>query len=129
MPPDFLTRSSRELVIAGALAGALAASAGHLAFGAGVAAGAVWGAANLLALALFLRMEVGRRSRRRRRDRVFYLLAVLKFPVLYGAGFALLRWGRLPAEGLLAGFTLLFLMWTAQAVWTVIRQPMLYRKP
>lgn len=117
------------MVVAGSLAGAMAAVAGHPLFGAGMAAGAVWGAANLQALAAFLRMEVGRRNVGRRRNAVFYLYAVLKFPVLYGAGYALLRWGRLPALGLLTGFTLLLVMWTVQAAWILLREPVLDRNP
>jgi hypothetical protein len=83
-------------------------------FGAGILAGAVWGCLNLLFLANLV-TEVFSPGREVRKGRVI-LIAVVKFPLLYATGYLLLRIRYFPAESLVAGFTLLFVVMFLKAM-------------
>lgn len=89
----------------------LATAAGVLAAGhapraaAGVAVGAAWLALNLTLLFRLLEIGIGGGPKAPgKRDRIL-LYSVLKFPVLYVAGYFLLRSGFFPALSLVAGLT------------------------
>ena len=83
-------------------------------FGAGIVAGAIWGSLNLLSLTHLI-TEVFSPGREIRKRRVI-LIALVKFPLLYAAGYLLLRIDYFPAESLLIGFTLLFLVMFLKAM-------------
>ena len=94
---------------------------GYAAAGAGVAAGAAWGAANVWAMTGLLKaVTMGEGNGPSRR--ALLLWGVVKFPLLYGGGYLILRWGRMPVESLLGGFSLLFLVWGGEAIWRSIAQ-------
>ena len=110
---EFLRRTRTETLVVGALAGGLFVLLGYRAAGAGILVGAAWGAANLWALTGLLRVVTRRDGGATRRS--LLLWGGAKFPLLYGGGYAILRWGKMPAESLLAGFSLLFLVWGIEA--------------
>jgi hypothetical protein len=83
-------------------------------FGAGILAGAIWGSLNLLFLTHLI-TEVFSPGREVRKGKVI-LIALVKFPLLYAAGFLLLRINYFPAESLLIGFTLLFVVMFLKAM-------------
>jgi hypothetical protein len=83
-------------------------------FGAGVLAGAIWGSLNLLFLTHLI-TEVFSPGREVRKRKVI-LIALVKFPLLYAAGYLLLRIDYFPAESLLIGFTLLFVVMFLKAM-------------
>jgi hypothetical protein len=118
---EFLRRTRVETLVIGALAGAVVALLGHRAVGAGILVGAAWGAANLWGLARLLRMLTRREGEASRR--MLLLWSAVKFPLLYGAGYAILRWGRMPVESLLGGFSLLFMVWGVEAAVRSLRTP------
>ena len=76
-------------------------------FGLGVFFGSAWGIANLhflreLVVAVVTPDEIDRRK--------VVLLALVKFPVLYFAGYLLLKFGGLSVLSFLIGFSLLFVV-------------------
>lgn len=83
-------------------------------FGAGITAGAIWGCLNLLFLTNLI-IEIFSPGMEVRKGRVI-LIAVVKFPLLYAAGYLLLRIDYFPAESLLIGFTLPFVVMFLKAM-------------
>jgi len=83
-------------------------------FGGGILAGAVWGSLNLLFLTSLV-TEIFSPGKEVRKGRVI-LIAVVKFPLLYAAGYALLAVKYFPPESLLIGFTLLFVVMFLKAM-------------
>lgn len=65
------------------------------------AAGCAWSLANVLLLRVLARLVFGSSDRR---GLAIAALLVVKVPVLYGIGYALLLWERFPAGWLLGGF-------------------------
>ncbi len=89
----------------------LSAAAASLAFGAplfaaGLLAGAAWIFLN--SYFLFRLVHVGLEPKARVKDRIL-LFSILKFPVLYVAGFFILKSRVYPVYGILAGLTLFLL--------------------
>jgi len=113
---EFLRRTELETLAVGLVAGLVAWMLGHPAVGAGLLVGAAWGAANLWAFSTLLLREVKRRATGGPLRSVLPW-ALVKFPLLYGGGYLILRWGRMPAASLLGGFSLLFFVWFAEATW------------
>jgi hypothetical protein len=113
---EALRRAELATLALGVLTGAVVAIIGSPAFGAGIAVGAAWAAANLWALAGLLRQEIRRRNGTA--SRVSYVAwSAIKFPVLYGGGFLILAKSGLPTESLLIGLAFLFVVWAAEAAW------------
>ena len=83
-------------------------------FGAGILVGALWGCLNLLFLTNLI-TEVFTPGKEVRKGKII-LIAVVKFPLLYAAGYVLLWIKYLPAESLLIGFTLLFVVMFLKAM-------------
>jgi len=77
-------------------------------FGAGVLAGSVWGCLNLYFLAQLITeiFSPGKEIKKRK----VVLITVVKFPLLYLAGFLLLKMNYFPPISLVCGFTLIFLV-------------------
>jgi hypothetical protein len=86
----------------------------ELKFGVGVLAGTAWGCLNLLFLANLI-TEVFSPGKEVRKGRIV-LIAVVKFPLLYAAGYLLLSIKHLPPESLLIGFTLIFVVMFLKAM-------------
>jgi F-type H+-transporting ATPase subunit a len=110
---EFLDRTMRAtaaLTCVAALAGAAFVTP---VFGLAVALGSAWSLLNFAVLAAFVR-QIGPKGRLVDPLRALLLLGV-KGPLLYGAGWLLLRAG-LPAVGLAAGFALLFLAVTLRGL-------------
>ena len=83
-------------------------------FGAGILAGTVWGCLNLLFLTHLI-TEVFSPGKEVRKGKVI-AIALVKFPLLYAAGYLLLRINYFPAISLLSGFTLLFVVMFLKAL-------------
>jgi len=83
-------------------------------FGGGILAGAIWGCLNLLFLTRLI-TEVFSPGEEIKKGKVT-LIAVVKFPLLYAAGFILLWLEYFPAVSLVIGFSLLFLVMFLKAM-------------
>lgn len=77
-------------------------------FGAGILAGSIWGCLNLFFLTQLITeiFSPGKEVKKRK----VVLIAVVKFPLLYLAGFLLLKMNYFPPLSLVCGFTLIFLV-------------------
>jgi hypothetical protein len=77
-------------------------------FGAGILAGCIWGCLNLYFLTQLITQifSPGKEVKKRK----VVLIAVVKFPLLYLAGFLLLKMNYFPPISLVCGFTLIFLV-------------------
>jgi F-type H+-transporting ATPase subunit a len=110
---ELLGRASRATAVLACIAAWVGASWVSFEFGLAIAAGALWSLAGFAALAGIVRLL--------KPGFVFanpllaMTLITIKGPVLYGAGYLLLRAG-LPPLGLVLGFQLLFLVITLQAL-------------
>ena len=125
---DRLARSS----LGGALVGAvLALALGAPTWAAGIGMGAAWGVANLYVLRFLVIRWIRPREEKRREPRLLELaigLAV-KFPVLYGAGYLLLRSDWFRVEALVIGFIIPFAAAFIDALGRVIRESRAARDP
>jgi hypothetical protein len=83
-------------------------------FGGGILVGAIWGCLNLLFLTNLI-TEVFTPGKEVRKGKII-LISVVKFPLLYAAGYVLLWIKYFPAESLLIGFTLLFVVMFLKAM-------------
>jgi hypothetical protein len=92
-------------------------------FGGGILAGAVWGCLNLLFLTNLI-SEIFSPGKKVIKGKVLRI-ALVKFPLLYAAGYVLLAVKYFPAESLLVGFTLLFLVMLLKALgrWVLSLNP------
>jgi hypothetical protein len=77
-------------------------------FAAGILAGCVWGCLNLYFLTQLI-TEIFSPGQEVRKGKVI-MIAVVKFPLLYAAGYLLLKTGYFPPLSLICGFTLIFLV-------------------
>lgn len=122
METEHIGRLARMSVAAGLLAAFIPFLFGAMDWAAGVAAGAIWGAANLVVLR-FLIVRLLRPSDERRRQRQLggvVLGLVIKIPLLYGMGYCLLRSSLFRVEGLGIGFTVLLAVAFADALRRVL---------
>lgn len=83
-------------------------------FGGGILAGTIWGCLNILFLTRLI-TEIFSPGTEIRKGKVI-LIAVVKFPLLYAAGFVLLWIKYFPAMSLVIGFSLLFLVMFLKAM-------------
>jgi hypothetical protein len=83
-------------------------------FGGGILAGAAWGCLNLLFLTHLI-TEIFSPGKEIQKGKVI-LVALVKFPLLYAAGFLLLKIRYFPAESLVIGFSLLFVVMFLKAL-------------
>jgi hypothetical protein len=98
---EFLARVRKTSIILGCIVAPVLAT--YFGFGVGGAwlAGIAWSLVNLHFIAELMKLIVTKRKRGYAR---IALVMAAKFPVLYAAGFLLLKSGMLPVAGLLAGF-------------------------
>jgi len=104
---EFLHRVLRATAVVGILAFAFVAVYYNLDFAWGLLVGCAWGIGNFWALTRIITAVVRPGEVDRRRA---LILAAIKFPVLYVAGYFILRSGWFPPVSLLAGFTILFVV-------------------
>ncbi len=83
-------------------------------FAAGILTGAVWGCLNLLFLTRLI-TEIFSPGKEVRKSKVI-IIALVKFPLLYGFGYILLKINYFPAISLLSGFTLIFVVMFLKAL-------------
>jgi len=105
----FIYRCLRATAVLAALGFLFGATYRGLPFGLALLVGAGWGILNLLLLTKLLEGVVSRSlpGEGGASTRRLVLLALVKFPLLYGGGWLLLKATDLPPGGLVAGFTLL----------------------
>ncbi|UCF78509.1 MAG: hypothetical protein JSW03_10580 [Candidatus Eiseniibacteriota bacterium] len=104
---EFVTRIVKTTAIVSALTALFVATYFSPAWGGGVLLGATWNSLNLLLVAWLVRAVVA--AERAVRGRIVALAAV-KFPVLYGLGFLLLRSAVFPVGSLVTGFSLVLVV-------------------
>ncbi len=102
MPSSFFKNVSAIASIFIALAGAVFLWMGRPAGALGVLVGGAWIFLN--SYFLFQILEIGMAADRKPKDRIL-LLTVIKFPVLYLAGYFILKSHAFPVSGILAGLT------------------------
>ncbi len=81
--------------------------------GLGLLVGALWSCVNLFVTGHVVRSVIGSEKPSKRR---VVKLSLVKFPVLYGSGFLLLRSGVFSPQSLVAGFSLVLLVILMKAV-------------
>jgi len=104
---EFVGRVVKATAVVAALAALFCATYLSPRVGLGVAAGAAWGCLNLLVTGSVVRALVS--TERRGKLRIL-MLSLVKFPLLYAAGFLLLRARVSPPESLVSGFSLVLLV-------------------
>ena len=116
---EFLKRVQRATLVVGVIAFAFVGLYYDVSFGLGMLIGCLWGVANFWAITRVLTAVMTRGPIDRHRAFIF---AAIKFPVLYVAGFLLLRSGWFEPISLVAGFSLLFLVVLLKALGRVVLQ-------
>lgn len=90
----------------------------------GFIAGAGWSAINIISTINILKIGVLKKDPAR-----LYALVLLKFPLLYLAGFWLLSSGVFPGQSLLTGLTVVLILSGTYKIWSSLtqRQPRSFR--
>jgi hypothetical protein len=114
MGPEFIHRVVRTSLVLSVLGFLFVTVYYNFRFGAGIVAGTVWGCVNLLLLTGLI-TEVFSPGKRPAKGNVIRI-ALVKFPLLYAAGYVLLAINYFPTESLLVGFTLLFMVMFLKAM-------------
>jgi hypothetical protein len=114
MGVEFIHRVIKTSLVLAALGFLFVTVYWNFKFGAGILAGAVWGCLNLLFLTRLI-TEVFSPGEEIKKGKVI-LIAVVKFPLLYAAGFLLLTKTDFPPLSLVIGFSLLFLVMFVKAL-------------
>ncbi|MGB8656394.1 MAG: hypothetical protein WCE90_01250 [Candidatus Zixiibacteriota bacterium] len=114
MGVEFIHRVIKTSLVVAVLCFLFVAVYYRFGFAAGIVAGTLWGCLNLWFLTQLV-TEVFSPGREVRKRRVV-LIAVVKFPLLYVAGYILLKMRFFPAISLVAGFTLMFLVMFLKAL-------------
>jgi len=109
----FLRRVRKTSIIFGAVAAVVVSTYWGLNMGAAWAAGIAWSLVNLHFIGSVIQNVVTPEPRKPMR---ILAAMVIKFPILYGAGFVLLWWDKLPAAGLAAGFSWPFFVLVMKAL-------------
>lgn len=107
---EYLGRIMRASAAIGVLIALAFIAAGMRTWAAGVMAGDLWSLANLYGVRMLVVRWIrpGIDSGRPRADGGFALALLVKFPLLYGIGYLMLRSGWFRIEGLVLGFVLPF---------------------
>ncbi|HVP36614.1 MAG TPA: hypothetical protein VMT04_06410 [Terriglobales bacterium] len=104
---EFINRIIRTSLIVSVLAFLFVAVYRNFPFGLGIFLGTAWGCLNLF----FIKQTIVEAfSLKKPNKGKLALILLVKFPLLYFAGYVLLRLKYFPAESLLIGFTLIFLI-------------------
>jgi hypothetical protein len=104
---EFLKRVQQATAVVGALAFVLVSVYHDTNFALGILVGCAWGIGNFYALTLVLTAVLRPDTINKQRA---YILAAIKFPLLYVIGFFILRSGWFEPVSLIVGFSLLFLV-------------------
>ncbi len=114
---EFINRIIRTSLIVSALIFLFVAVYGRFYFGLGLLLGTVWGSLNLF----FITQTVTEAfSLKKPNKGKLILILLVKFPLLYSAGYVLLRIKYFPVESLLVGFTMIFLITFLKALGMVL---------
>ncbi len=113
MSLEFLNRIWKTTLVVGMVVFAFTAVYFDVTFAWGLLVGCVWGVANFVALGAVLTAFVTPGNINRRRA---LILAAIKFPVIYGIGYLILRSEKFEPTSLLVGFSLLFLVTLLKAL-------------
>jgi hypothetical protein len=124
MPSRFFKNVSTTASAFVALAAVAFLAAGRASGAAGALVGGFWIFLN--SFFLFQLLAMGMNSRHRPKDRIL-LLTVLKFPVLYVAGYFILKAHFFPVSGILAGLTAFIaafvFQWIRMNMSTIVERP------
>ena len=113
MSLEFLNRIWKTTLVVGVVVFAFTAVYFDTTFALGLLVGCLWGVANFIALTAVLTSFVKPGEVNRKRA---LLLAAIKFPVIYGIGYLILRAGWFEPTSLLVGFSLLFMVTLLKAL-------------
>lgn len=113
MSLEFLKRIWKTTLIVGLVVFAFTAVYVEVRFAWGLLVGCLWGVANFIALTAVLTSYVTPGEVNRKRALV---LAAVKFPVIYGFGYLILRSEWFEPTSLLVGFSLLFMVTLLKAL-------------
>ena len=113
MSLEFLNRIWKTTLVVGLVVFAFTAVYFDMRFAWGLLVGCLWGIANFIALTAVLTSFVTTGNVNRNRALV---LATIKFPVIYGMGFLILRSEWFEPTALLVGFSLLFMVTLLKAL-------------
>lgn len=114
---EFINRIIRTSLIVSALTFLFVAVYRSFAFGLGIFLGTAWGCVNLFFITETVKEAFS--LKKPNKGKVLLILLV-KFPLLYTAGYFLLRLKYFRAESLLIGFTLIFLITFLKALGQVV---------
>lgn len=113
MSLEFLKRIWKTTLVVGVIVFAFTAVYFDMKFAWGLLVGCVWGVANFVALTAVLTAFVTPGEVNRNRA---LILAAIKFPVIYGVGYLILRSEWFEPTALLVGFSLLFMVTLLKAL-------------
>lgn len=114
---EFIYRIIRTSLIVSALCSLFVAVYYAFPFGMGLFLGTVWGCLNLF----FITQLITEALSLKKPNKVkVWLILLVKFPLLYSAGYFLLRLQYFRVESLLAGFTLIFAVTFLKALGQVV---------
>lgn len=114
---EFIYRIIRTSLIISALCSLFVAVYYAFPFGLGLFLGTAWGCLNLF---FITQLVVEAFSLKKPNKGKLTLILLVKFPLLYFAGYILLRLKYFPVESLLIGFTLIFLITFLKALGQVV---------
>jgi len=102
---EFIYRIIRTSLIVSALSFLFAGVYYNFPFGLGIFLGTAWGCLNLFFITQLITQAFGLKKPHKSK---LFLILLVKFPLLYFAGYILLWLKYFPVESLLTGFTLIF---------------------
>ena len=114
MEIDFLLKNIKWTFFATILCAAAILLLGNFSLGLGILAGSFWNLINFYLIIILTQALFPKEGAVNRRKLI--LLFGVKFPVLYGLGYLILRFSNLSMVGILLGFSLLFLVIVARSV-------------
>ncbi len=116
---DFINRIIRTSLLLGALIFIFGSYYFDWQYSMGIFAGMLWGSANLWFIRQFMvsYLTTGERDAKK-----LAIIAVIKFPVLYLAGFFLLWFNLFPVLSFVIGFTLIFVVIVLKALGKLVTE-------
>jgi len=110
---DFINRVIKTTLLLGALIFIFGSYYFDWVYSAGILAGVLWGCANLWFIRQFIINYITPGDRNSKK---LVLFMAIKFPVLYGLGFLILKVGLFPVVSFVIGFSLIFMVILLKAV-------------
>ncbi len=104
---DFINRVIKTTLLLSAIVFVFGSYYFSWIFSLGIFIGALWGIANLWFIRQFI---VGYITSEDRNSGMLALFAIIKFPILYAAGFLVLYLGWFPVSAFVIGFSLIFVV-------------------